>query len=62
MNEACEIRLGLLEMFGRDDGIHPETIVETVLNLERFIWNAGVANPKAEADSAAPAMDPTGTA
>lgn len=62
MNERREIRLRLLEMVGRDDGIRPGTITETVLGLERFIWDADVANGEEPADSAAPATDNAGTA
>ena len=54
MNEAREIRLRLLEMVVRDGGT-PDP--ETVLSLEQFIWEAGVANPDAPAHSAAPATD-----
>ncbi|WP_027162345.1 hypothetical protein [Mesorhizobium sp. WSM1293] len=61
MNERREIRLRLLEMVGRE-GFYPETIVETVLNLERFVLEAGVANAEEPADSAAPDTDITGTA
>jgi hypothetical protein len=62
MNERREIRLRLLEMVGRDDGIRPEIITETVLGLERFVWDAGVANGEEPADSAAPVTDNAGTA
>ena len=54
MNEAREIRLRLLEMVVRDGGTpNPET----VLMLEQFIWEAGVAKPEAPGDSTAPATD-----
>ncbi|MER9375989.1 hypothetical protein [Mesorhizobium sp. M0491] len=61
MNERREVRLRLLEMVGRE-GFYPETIVETVLDLERFVMDAGVAKPEEPADSAAPDTDTTGTA
>lgn len=63
MNEAREIRLRLLELIGRDGGLHPDTMVETVLGLERFVMDAGVAKIAAPADSAASSeTDGTGPA
>ena len=59
MNERREIRLRLLEMVVRDGGT-PDP--ETVPNLERFVWEAGVANAEEPADSAAPVTDTADTA
>ncbi|PBB96733.1 hypothetical protein [Mesorhizobium sp. WSM3862] len=62
MNETREIRLRLLEIVGRDVSVTGDNIVETVLALERFVWEAGVAKPGEPADSAAPVTDNAGTA
>ena len=61
MNEAREIRLRLLEMVGRE-GFYPETIIETALNLERFVLGARIAKPVEPADSSAPTADGNGPA
>lgn len=34
--------------------IDPDKFSQTVLVLERFVWDAGVAKPEEPADSAAP--------
>ncbi|BCH11955.1 hypothetical protein MesoLj131c_62130 [Mesorhizobium sp. 131-3-5] len=62
MNERREIRLRVLELVGRDSSVHADNIIETVLSLERFIWDADVANVEEPADSAAPVTDNAGTA
>lgn len=62
MNERREIRLRLMEVVGRDSNQTADMLIETVLGLERFVWDAGVANGEEPADSAAPETDRTGTA
>ncbi|OBQ90014.1 hypothetical protein A9K66_15320 [Mesorhizobium sp. AA23] len=63
-SEAREIRLRLVELVGASTSgeIDPDKFFQTVLVLERFVWDAGVAKPDEPADSAAPATDNAGTA
>ncbi|MCT2580568.1 MULTISPECIES: hypothetical protein [unclassified Mesorhizobium] len=42
--------------------IDPDKFFQTILVLERFVWDAGVAKPEEPADSAAPVTDNAGTA
>lgn len=64
LDEAREIRLRLVELVGMSTSgeIDPDKFFQTVLVLERFVWDAGVAKPEEPADSAAPVTDNAGTA
>lgn len=62
LDEAREIGLRQLVGMSTPGKIDPDKFFQTVLVLERLVWDAGVAKPEEPADSAAPVTDNAGTA